>query len=193
MIVALGKLRDPRAVPILIRHLPEVQNRREMVDALGEIGDPSADGALLDSLRTGAVLPECVRTVVALDGSGGDLTFEELLATPGDRASLEAGPNDPAWLMYTSGTTGPPKGVLLTHRSLLAGCRHLQFMRPMLADDVFLTAFPLCHVAGYQVIVLEHPVRGQLLVADRNQHEVLRDRHRRRRQAPHRRRLAGDG
>jgi len=51
VIVALGKLRDPRAVPILIRHLPEVQNRREMVDALGEIGDPAADGALLERLR----------------------------------------------------------------------------------------------------------------------------------------------
>jgi acyl-CoA synthetase (AMP-forming)/AMP-acid ligase II len=112
-----------------------------------------ADGALLDSLRTGAVLPECVRTVVALDGSGGDLTFEELLATPGDRASLEAGPNDPAWLMYTSGTTGPPKGVLLTHRSLLAGMRHSALLRPIYPGDVFLTAFPLCHVAGYQVVV----------------------------------------
>jgi acyl-CoA synthetase (AMP-forming)/AMP-acid ligase II len=112
-----------------------------------------ADGALLDSLRTGAVLPECVRTVVALDGSGGDLTFEELLATPGDRASLEAGPNDPAWLMYTSGTTGPPKGVLLTHRSLLAGMRHSSLLRPIYPGDVFLTAFPLCHVAGYQVVV----------------------------------------
>jgi arylsulfatase A-like enzyme len=51
VIVALGKLHDPRAVPILIRHLPEVQNRREMVDALGEIGDSSADDALLERLR----------------------------------------------------------------------------------------------------------------------------------------------
>ena len=39
IIVSLGKLRDARAVPALLAHLPEVQNRREMVDALGEIGD----------------------------------------------------------------------------------------------------------------------------------------------------------
>jgi HEAT repeat protein len=51
IIVSLGNLRDRRAVPILLRHLPEVQNRREMVDALGEIGDPSADDALVDRLR----------------------------------------------------------------------------------------------------------------------------------------------
>ena len=42
IIVSLGKLRDRRAVPVLLEHLPEVQNRREMVDALGEIGDPAA-------------------------------------------------------------------------------------------------------------------------------------------------------
>jgi arylsulfatase A-like enzyme/HEAT repeat protein len=52
IIVSLGKLRDRRAVPILLKHLPEVQNRREMVDALGEIGDPSAEDALVERLHS---------------------------------------------------------------------------------------------------------------------------------------------
>jgi arylsulfatase A-like enzyme len=52
IIVSLGRLRDRRAVPILLKHLPEVQNRREMVDALGEIGDPSAEDALCERLRS---------------------------------------------------------------------------------------------------------------------------------------------
>jgi HEAT repeat protein len=51
IIGSLGKLRDRRAVPVLVRHLPEVMSRREVVDALGEIGDPSADEALLGLLR----------------------------------------------------------------------------------------------------------------------------------------------
>jgi HEAT repeat protein len=50
IIVNLGRLRDRRAVPALLAHLPEVQNRREMVDALGEIGDRAARDALVTRL-----------------------------------------------------------------------------------------------------------------------------------------------
>src|SRR5581483_11060135 len=51
IIITLGQLRDRRAVPALLAHLPEVQNRREMVDALGAIGDPAACDALVERLR----------------------------------------------------------------------------------------------------------------------------------------------
>jgi arylsulfatase A-like enzyme len=51
IIINMGRLRDRRAVPALLAHLPEVQNRREMVDALGDIGDPAAEDALLVRLR----------------------------------------------------------------------------------------------------------------------------------------------
>jgi arylsulfatase A-like enzyme len=57
IVISLGKLRDRRAVPVLIKHLPEVQNRREMVEALGEIGDPAAAPALLERLRVDEYVP----------------------------------------------------------------------------------------------------------------------------------------
>jgi acyl-CoA synthetase (AMP-forming)/AMP-acid ligase II len=111
-----------------------------------------ADADLLTRLHADAALPPGVRTVAAIDGTGSDLTFEQLCATGAAAPLPQIRAHDPAWLMYTSGTTGPPKGVRLTHRSLLAGVRHSALLRPMLDGDVFLTAFPLCHVAGYQVI-----------------------------------------
>jgi HEAT repeat protein len=70
MIINLGKLRDPRAVPALLAHLPEVQNRREMVDALGEIGDRSARDALVDHLRQDEYVPVRVQAARALQRIG---------------------------------------------------------------------------------------------------------------------------
>ena len=66
IIVNLGKLRDRRAVPVLLKHLPEVQNRREMVEALGEIGDPAAADALLERLRGDEYVPVRIAAAKAL-------------------------------------------------------------------------------------------------------------------------------
>ena len=66
IIICLGKLRDPRAVPILLAHIREVQNRREMVEALGEIGDPSAAPELLERLRSDEYVPVRVQAALAL-------------------------------------------------------------------------------------------------------------------------------
>jgi arylsulfatase A-like enzyme len=66
IIVSLGQLHDPRAVPALLAHIREVQNRREMVDALGEIGDRSARDALIARLREDEYVPVRVRAAVAL-------------------------------------------------------------------------------------------------------------------------------
>ena len=57
IIVTLGKLGDRRAVPLLLAHLPEVQNRREMVEALGALGDPAALPALVEALQHDAYVP----------------------------------------------------------------------------------------------------------------------------------------
>ncbi|NUP34366.1 MAG: AMP-binding protein [Streptomycetaceae bacterium] len=63
---------------------------------------------------------------------------------------------DLAWLLFTSGSTGRPKGVRLTHRSLVAAMRTTLARRPVREDTVFLTPFPLCHVAGAYQVPMHH-------------------------------------
>jgi long-subunit acyl-CoA synthetase (AMP-forming) len=64
-----------------------------------------------------------VETLIVIDGEGGDHTLESLEAIDPDFDTSEAvaavGPDDFLTLIYTSCTTGPPKGVQLTHRNLM--------------------------------------------------------------------------
>jgi acyl-CoA synthetase (AMP-forming)/AMP-acid ligase II len=69
-------------------------------------------------------------------------------------------------LIYTSGTTGSPKGAMLTHDNFGAAIAASQYGRPVSADDVFLYPFPLCHVAGYNVLRL-HAAGRPVVVMDR--------------------------
>ncbi|CAB4585035.1 MAG: AMP-binding protein [Actinobacteria bacterium] len=61
-------------------------------------------------------------------------------------------PESPAWLLFTSGTTAAPKGALLSHKGLLASVAASTAARPVGIGDVYVFPFPLCHVAGYNVI-----------------------------------------
>ncbi len=63
-------------------------------------------------------------------------------------APVPSGPNDTAVLLYTSGTTGRPKGVPLTHRNLLDTARTLIARLDARPDDVFLGVLPLFHAFG---------------------------------------------
>ncbi len=58
-----------------------------------------------------------------------------------------------AWLLYTSGTTGFPKGAMLTHRNLIVAVTNSVIEYEPQPDERNLVAFPLCHVSGYSVPV----------------------------------------
>jgi acyl-CoA synthetase (AMP-forming)/AMP-acid ligase II len=70
------------------------------------------------------------------------------LPRPGPQGQVAVGPQDIALLAYTSGTTGKPKGVPLTHGHLVASIRSAMAAWRWSADDVLAHALPLYHQHG---------------------------------------------
>ncbi|MBE0620336.1 MAG: AMP-binding protein [Burkholderiales bacterium] len=82
---------------------------------------------------------ESLRQVLMPDDlAGGDAAFTPLPAKPGDIAFLQ----------YTSGSTGNPKGVVLTHANLVANIRAMGETVHANANDVFVSWLPLYHDMG---------------------------------------------
>jgi long-chain acyl-CoA synthetase len=99
-------------------------------------------------------LPSVVATIV-MEGQApeGARLWDDVLALgdshPDDITErvTALGPDDIACIIYTSGTGGVPKGVLLTHRNILANCAGAFHLLEMLGlgDEVFLSFLPLSH------------------------------------------------
>ena len=97
------------------------------------------------------IAPTLTTVVVAGAPTDGDvLGYEDLLGEDGDPAPAVDIPNDsPALIMYTSGTTGHPKGAVLTHANLAAQAMSAMYTTaPDINNDVGFIGVPLFHIAG---------------------------------------------
>jgi long-chain acyl-CoA synthetase len=113
----------------------------------------SATGAALPALRQVVVTGDCAH---AGCGAGGVpvVAVADWLAGAGAGASVEPpSENDLAAIVYSSGTTGKPKGVMLTHANVIANVKATLARVAPESDDVFLSFLPLSHTfertAGY--------------------------------------------
>jgi long-chain acyl-CoA synthetase len=88
-------------------------------------------------------LADVVDRVIRLDDDYDD----QLTAAP-PTAPPDLAEDDLAGLFYTGGTTGKSKGVMLTHRNLLANMMHTSLLTPMEAGDAYLIMAPMFHAAG---------------------------------------------
>jgi acyl-CoA synthetase (AMP-forming)/AMP-acid ligase II len=102
---------------------PEVLDRAREAAGRAGVGDVGEIDALLDGDPGGA----------ALDGAADS---EDLVALP-----------------YSSGTTGLPKGVMLSHRNLVANILQSTVQQPVTADDTLVGVLPLFHIYGLSVVM----------------------------------------
>jgi long-chain acyl-CoA synthetase len=71
-----------------------------------------------------------------------------LESSPEHELGIGLGEDELAGLFYTGGTTGAAKGVMLTHRNLIANAQHMLMSAHLTADDRWLVIAPLFHAAG---------------------------------------------
>jgi long-chain acyl-CoA synthetase len=95
-------------------------------------------------------------------------TFDSvLLGQPSDPPAVRVSPDDVVALPYSSGTTRRPKGVMLTHRNLVAN--HIQFgtASALGPDDTYLVYLPLSHIYGTALMGLAMWSGAQQIVLER--------------------------
>lgn len=122
----------------------------------------AVDQALLPVIETIRASLDSVEHFILMgdERCDGYLCYEELLAasSPGFEAP-EVSDDELLGLFYTSGTTGEPKGVMLSHRNMLANIANSEGVYNYLPTDIYLHAAPMFHLAD-GAAVFTHTANG---------------------------------
>ncbi|HUO69620.1 MAG TPA: long-chain-fatty-acid--CoA ligase [Solirubrobacteraceae bacterium] len=116
------------------------------------LGDSRAVAVVTDGNGAATLAPvrgapelQRLRHVISVE-EGGDVALESLAGRGGEVPASGRGPEDLATLMYTSGTTGKPKGAMLTHGNVLANAAMGAEVLPLVAGERVGMMLPLFHV-----------------------------------------------
>jgi fatty-acyl-CoA synthase len=106
--------------------------------------------------------------LIAVDGGSVDaLDYAEVLAgaTPA-RVDTPINVDDPCMIMYTSGTTGRPKGAVLTHHNIMWNCLNVVVDVDVRSDEVTLVTAPMFHTAALNMTCLPTLLKGGRLLVE---------------------------
>ena len=120
-------------------------NNAEPAAVVCDPGNASAIKQIADAAGT--------RFVFTLDGDGNGTLADHAAETPSDFGIVPRAADDMAALLYSSGTTGVPKGIMLTHANLLRNTEALVEAWGFTDEDRLLHALPIFHVHGLFVAI----------------------------------------
>ncbi len=156
----LGAMYGGRAVvPANLLSQPE-QMRYVLGHAGCRLVFASADWSarLRDLLGGDASMPAIVEVEPDADEIPGESAFDPM--SPDAALAPPPGPDDLALLMYTSGTTGQPKGVMLTHGNLAANAHAISREHLLGPQDRVAAVLPLYHINAFAVTMLAPIAHG---------------------------------
>jgi fatty-acyl-CoA synthase len=146
-------------------------NHRLEPDAIEAICEDAAPRVvLLDGSLSGLRLPSLVAATIAVGRSSQeDTQYERLIAEMADEpVDAAIAPDDLCLLPFTSGTTGPPKGVMLTHANVTWNVINCLSCIDFRSDDVTIAAAPFFRTGGTGVNVLPVLFKGGTVVIPRS-------------------------
>jgi long-chain acyl-CoA synthetase len=137
------------SVPLNIRH-QLAENQHILADCEATVVVHEHD--LYDRVPAPGTLPG-LKHAIALRRDGAAPPFAHLLQTLPVTKAVEVEEEDTATILYTSGTTGRPKGAMLTHFSVIHSVIHYQWVMELTENDRGLLAVPMSHVTGVIALV----------------------------------------
>lgn len=159
---------DPAASAEALHYILEQSESRGLISG-GEFNDKKT---VEQALAAKKAIPS-LEFIIALDNSleGDAISWNELMSggdqlAKGELAKIAGtvSPQDPVAIMYTSGTTGPPKGVVLDHLGLINKSMVATKRQGISAEERLCLFFPLFHMFGNTCIALAGLLRGAALV-----------------------------
>lgn len=109
---------------------------------------------LLDTARRAAELAGGIQEIYVCDQAEGHTSVLDMLGSTAPEPEIDFDPaEDIAVLPYSSGTTGTPKGVMLTHRSIATNLEQLRPFVPLGERDRILAVLPFFHIYGLTALM----------------------------------------
>lgn len=122
-----------------------------------QMADSGASAYITLSMLTPTAIPACeqagITTVIVLDGAEDYASLDDLLGEAHAAPEVRIDPDSLAVLPYSSGTTGKAKGVMLTHRMLVANIAQCTPSLRIDGDSTVIAILPFFHIYGMNVIM----------------------------------------